>query len=49
MSVFYLYVVSEFDWSYSVYGYYNTYRFVVNIVGKKIHFNFLKIFETVST
>jgi len=35
MSVIYLYVVSEFNWTYSEYGYYNTYRFVVNIVGKK--------------
>jgi len=39
MSVIYLYVVSEFNWTYSEYGYYNTYRFVVNIVGKKIHSN----------
>ena len=33
MSIFYLYVVGEFNWTYTKYGLYNTYRFLVNIVG----------------
>jgi hypothetical protein len=36
MSVFYLYVVDQFDWTYTQYGLYNTYRFVINIVGMYI-------------
>ena len=33
MTIFYYYVVAQFDWTYTKYGLYNTYRFVVNIIG----------------
>ncbi len=36
MSVFYLYLINVFDYTFSEYGYLNTYRFLVNLVGKFI-------------
>jgi len=34
MSFLYLFVSKEFKWTYTDYGIYNTYRFLVNIAGK---------------
>ena len=33
LSILYLFLIQAFNWTYSQYGYFSTFRFLVNIIG----------------